>query len=296
MIYRAATVGTFDGVHLGHLAVIDALKRLAEQRSLVPMVVTFDRHPLETVAPERAPKRLMSPDEEAAALQALGVEVRVEEFTPQLMRQTAREWMEGVYRRMGVRALVMGYDNTFGCDGVDMSVEGYQMLGTELGIEVVEASVVAGVSSSSVRRVLDAGDVDKASEMLGRFYRLAGMVTSGRQLGRTIGFPTANLEVDPCRLVPANGVYACRAVLDNGTCRPAVVNIGVRPTVGEGLTPTVEAHLPGWDGNLYGRSVMLEFVGRLRGECRFGSLEELKGQIARDCQAAEKILFAIGRM
>ena len=109
---------------------------------------------------------------------------------------------------------------------------------------------------------------------------------AGNQLGRTIGFPTANLAVDSGRLVPANGVYACRAEMEDGSCNPAVVNIGVRPTVGEGLACTVEAHLPGWTGDLYGQTLKLDFAARLRDEMRFGSLEELRGQIERDCRAA----------
>ncbi len=283
---RIATVGTFDGVHLGHLAVTDALQRFAAERSLLPTVVTFDRHPLETVAPERAPKRLMSPADEVSALRSLGLDVIVERFTPDLMRLTARQWMEGVRDNLGVRALVMGYDNTFGCDGLDMSLADYRRLGYQLGMDVIEAPVVPGISSSAIRRVLTGGDVERGASMLGRPYRLEGTVEAGNQLGRTIGFPTANLAVDSGRFVPANGVYACRAEMEDGSCNPAVVNIGVRPTVGEGLACTVEAHLPGWTGDLYGQTLKLDFAARLRDEMRFGSLEELRGQIERDCRAA----------
>ena len=284
---RIATVGTFDGVHTGHLAVIGFLKTLAASRDLTPVVITFDRHPLETVAPARAPLRLMDPGVEAERLRSLGVEVRVEAFTPALMKLSAREWMERIRSGLGVEALVVGYDNTFGCDGVDMSVADYARLGAGMGIRVDEAPVVAGVSSSAIRKALLSGDAESAGRMLGRPYRLGGTVVKGRQLGRQLGFPTANVSVPSGRLVPARGVYAATALLDDGQEAPAVVNIGVCPTVAEGLAPTVEAHLIGVEADLYGRLLTLDFTARLRGERRFGSLSELKAQIASDVRDAE---------
>lgn len=287
---KAATVGTFDGVHAGHRAVIRALKETASTRGLSPLVITFDRHPLEVIAPHRAPKRLMIPDEEIRRLRLFGVEVATVPFTRELMSLTAREWMVRMHTEMEADALVVGYDNTFGCDGIDMSVADYKETGRATGIEVVAAPVVPGVSSSAVRRALLDGNVEKAAEMLGEPYALEGEVVGGQRLGRTIGFPTANVSPDPCRLVPANGVYAAEATLPDGGRVPAVVNIGVRPTVAVGLAPTVEAHLIGWQGDLYGQGIVLRFAGRLRGERRFPSLEALKAQIAADTEAAIKAL------
>lgn len=283
---KAATVGTFDGVHRGHIAVIEKLRQIGSEAGLTPTVITFDRHPLSVVAPERAPMRLMKPDKEAERLRSMGVHVEIVPFTPELMRLTASEWMRRMKREMNVDALVVGYDNTFGCDGVDMSVADYVRLGRNEGIAVTEAPVVSGISSSAIRRALTAGDVAKAGAMLGYRYALGGKVAHGRQLGRTIGFPTANLEPDASMLVPANGVYAAEATIPAGRRYPAVVNIGNRPTVGAGLDRTIEAHIIGYEGNLYDCPLRLEFLRRLRDERQFASFEALRGQIAADVEAA----------
>lgn len=285
---RVATVGTFDGVHRGHRAVLQTVKRIADAEGLRPAVITFDRHPLEVVAPERAPKRLMTPADEAATLASLGLEVEVIPFTRELMGLSAGEWMERMARDMGVRTLVVGYDNTFGRDGIDMSVADYIRLGRLHGIEVVKAPIVPGISSSAIRRAVGEGRVEKAAGMLGRPYSLEGTVEQGNRLGRTIGFPTANLRPEAGRLVPANGVYSADAILPGGERRRAVVNIGVRPTVGDNLRPTVEAHIIGWHGDLYGKELTLEFLRHLRDERRFDSLDSLKRQIEADTAEASR--------
>ena len=285
---RVATVGTFDGVHRGHRAVLQTVKRIADAEGLRPAVITFDRHPLEVVAPERAPKRLMTPADEAATLASLGLEVEVIPFTRELMGLSAGEWMERMARDMGVRTLVVGYDNTFGRDGIDMSVADYICLGRLHGIEVVKAPIVPAISSSAIRRAVGEGRVEKAAGMLGRPYSLEGTVEQGNRLGRTIGFPTANLRPEAGRLVPANGVYSADAILPGGERRRAVVNIGVRPTVGDNLRLTVEAHIIGWHGDLYGKELTLEFLRHLRDERRFDSLDSLKRQIEADTAEASR--------
>ena len=285
---RVATVGTFDGVHRGPRAVLQTVKRIADAEGLRPAVITFDRHPLEVVAPERAPKRLMTPADEAATLASLGLEVEVIPFTRELMGLSAGEWMERMARDMGVRTLVVGYDNTFGRDGIDMSVADYIRLGRLHGIEVVKAPIVPAISSSAIRRAVGEGRVEKAAGMLGRPYSLEGTVEQGNRLGRTIGFPTANLRPEAGRLVPANGVYSADAILPGGERRRAVVNIGVRPTVGDNLRPTVEAHIIGWHGDLYGKELTLEFLRHLRDERRFDSLDSLKRQIEADTAEASR--------
>ncbi len=287
---KIATVGTFDGVHRGHLVVIETMKRLGQQLGLSPLLITFDRHPLEVVAPHRVPPRIMNVDDENRFLQKLDIEVLVVPFTRQIMNLTAEEWMRKMKSDFGVRALVVGYDNTFGCDGIDLSVSDYQKIGQRLDIKVFEAPVLEGVSSSAIRRAVSEGKIDLATQMLGRPFRLEGKVESGRQLGRTLGFPTANINVNSKRLVPAHGVYACIATLPDGARIPAVVNIGVRPTVNDGLTPTVEAHLLDWSGNLYGCNLNIDFMSRLRAEQKFSSLDELQHQIAIDCLKARKVL------
>lgn len=286
---RAATVGTFDGVHRGHIAVIERLKDVAREAGLEPTVITFDRHPLSVIAPQRAPARLMTPPQEAEALRRRGVEVEVVPFTPELMRLTAAQWLQRMHSEMGIDSLVVGYDNTFGSDGVEMSVADYVRLGDEAGIRVVQAPIVDGVSSSAIRKALYEGDIAKANEMLGYRYRISGRVVFGRQLGRTIGFPTANIEPDANALIPADGVYAADAVTADGRRYRAVVNIGRRPTVGNDLARTIEAHLIGFEGDLYDQTVGLEMIKRLRGEQKFDDMQQLRQQIEADAAEALRL-------
>lgn len=286
---KAATVGTFDGVHRGHIAVIERLKDVAREAGLEPTVITFDRHPLSVIAPQRAPARLMTPPQEAEALRRRGVEVEVVPFTPELMRLTAAQWLQRMHSEMGIDSLVVGYDNTFGSDGVEMSVADYVRLGDEAGIRVVQAPIVDGVSSSAIRKALYEGDIAKANEMLGYRYRISGRVVFGRQLGRTIGFPTANIRPDANALIPADGVYAADAVTADGRRYRAVVNIGRRPTVGNDLARTIEAHLIGFEGDLYDQTVGLEMIKCLRGEQKFDDMQQLRQQIEADAAEALRL-------
>ena len=185
--------------------------------------------------------------------------------------------MDELRRRYDAVALVTGYDNKFGKDGHELSSEDYRMLGDRHGLTVLTARELPGVCSSAIRAVLQAGEVSRAAGMLGRNYILRGRVVEGRKLGRTIGFPTANVAVAPRMLLPGAGVYVAR--LDG---LKAVVNIGNNPTVSEGNPLTVEAHIPDFSGDLYGKNVELEFVDRIRPERKFGSLEELRAQIKDD--------------
>lgn len=280
--YRAATVGTFDGVHLGHRLVLDTLREEARRDGLEPMAITFDRHPLTLIAPERAPGFLSTVDEKRALLEAEGVEPVVMAFNEQMRRQTAYEWMRRLHERMGVRLLVVGYDNTFGSDGLSMSIADYESLGEVIGIRVVEAPVVPGISSSAVRKAVAAGDVERAAEMLGRPYRLEGIVRSGNRLGATIGFPTANIQPERGRQLPAEGVYAADATLPDGRRFRAAVNIGRRPTIGDLTAPLIEAHLIDFDGDLYGENLQLDLTARIRGEQKFDSVEDLRQQLEKD--------------
>lgn len=271
------TVGTFDGVHRGHCEVIRELKEYAALQGLCPVVVTFDRHPLEVVAPARAPKLLQRREDRDVELRRLGVEVEEVAFTPALSHLTAGEWMDELRRRYAAEALVTGYDNKFGKDGHDLTSEDYRVLGERHGLSVLTARELPGVCSSAIRAALQDGEVARAAGMLGRNYILRGRVVEGRKLGRTIGFPTANVAVDPRMQLPGAGVYVAR--LDG---RKAVVNIGTNPTVSEDNPLTVEAHIPDFEGDLYGKNVELEFVDRIRPERKFGSLEALRAQIAED--------------
>lgn len=290
-----AAVGTFDGVHRGHLAVIEKLKEVALEKGADPMVITFDSHPLATIAPERAPSAVTSTEKKCELLRGAGVIAFVMQFDEKMRSTTARDWMQRLRNEYGIVALVVGYDNTFGSDGVTLSIADYKHMGEELGVEVIEAPYVEGCSSSAIRKALVAGDIDHAAQMLGRYYSLSGTVVRGNQLGRTIGFPTANIMPIPGLTIPANGVYAAIAVLPDGSRRHAVVNIGVRPTVRRGDSRTIEAHIIDFDGDLYGHNISLIFRKRLRDEMKFNSIDSLRRQIEKDRDNANELLPEVAK-
>lgn len=291
------SVGTFDGLHLGHMTLLCDLSNQAAARGLEPLVVTFDRHPLETIAPDRAPGLIMDPRERDVVLKALVDNLVVVPFDESVRNLTVSEWMRRLRDDYGARAVMMGYDNSFGCDGRGMSPEEYRAKGAELGLEVLMARELPGYSSTEVRRALAAGDIEKAADVLGRAFPVKGTVVRGRGLGRTIGVPTANIAVSPRQLLPKPGVYAatvCDDFNDFDECK-AVVNIGVCPTVTDGGVTTVEAHLLGFRGDLYGRTLRLYFAKRLRDERKFGGIDELTSQIAKDIEEADAVLEECGR-
>lgn len=285
-----ATVGTFDGVHLGHRLVISKLKELAGVHGAHPVVFTFDRHPLSLIAPERAPKRLMTPDEEVEAIESAGCDVVMLSFDERLRQMTAEQWLTNLKEKYGVVAIVMGYDNNFGCDGRRMTADDYREVCGRLGIEMVIAPQLPGVSSTAVRGAIAEGRVKDAGEMLGYPVRLRGTVIHGDAIGRTIGRPTANLQIDSSMLLPHPGVYAAYAYIGGDPARhAAIVNIGTRPTVG-GDENRIEANLLDYEGDLYGKEMTLEFADRLRDEERFPDLASLQRQLDADERHARGIL------
>ena len=284
-IATAVTVGTFDGIHPGHREVLRTLKEYARRHGLHPLVVTFDRHPLEIVAPDRAPRLLQTRADRDRMLRQEGVEVEEVSFTRDICSLTAEDWMRVLRDRYGARAIVTGYDNTFGRDGRNMTTSDYHEAGCRLGLDIVEAPELPGVCSSCIRKAVAAGDVKEASRLLCHDYEVEGIVEEGRRLGRNLGFPTANLHPADRIQLPAPGVYAGR--LDG---KPAVINIGNNPTVGDGNPITVEAHVLDFAGDLYGKKVRASFTDRLRGEMKFDSLDALKKQIGEDIQEARRIL------
>lgn len=284
---KAVTIGTFDGVHRGHRLVLETLKREARKRGLQPVAISFDRHPLELVAPERAPGNLTSTRRKEELLRREGVETLILPFNEKLRGMRAYEWLDHIHRKYGVKLLIAGYDNTFGSDGIDLSIADYKAMGDAIGIEVMAAPEEEGVSSSAVRKAVKSGDINKAISLLGHRPELEGRVAPGFKVGHEIGFPTANLQVSPRAVMPAPGVYAALAFIEDATeGLPAMVNIGYRPTfkgtAKESRHLTVEAHIIGSDMELYGKNVRLEWVGRLRDERKFGSVEELIAQLQRD--------------
>lgn len=290
--YSVASIGFFDGVHRGHLCLIRQLQELAKQRGMKSMLVTFDRHPRTVVSPGHVPTLLTTLEEKERLLRQTGVdEIVVLPFTQELSRLTAREFMEQVlHKELNVRALVLGYDHAFGHGGGSMN--DYVRWGEETDIEVVRAHELEDVmvSSSKCRRSLEQGDVESAADMLGRYYTLGGEVVRGFHVGHELGFPTANLQPDEEKLVPAHGAYAVWTTLADGTRQGGMLNIGNRPTIGNGEETSVEVNLLDYEGDLYGQRLTVEFVGRLREERRFASRDELMQQLAQDAETAKQLL------
>lgn len=285
----AVALGVFDGVHLGHRAILGTAVTRARAAGLEALACTFDRHPMEILRPERAPRPITTPEERLALIGETGIEaVVVLPFTRELAGMEPEAFVKDVLLgRLRAREVVVGNDHRFG-QGARGDARLLESLSGRLGFQahVVAPLTVDGVtvSSSEIRAALQRGDVTAAARFLGRPYAIGGVVTSGAGRGRTLGFPTANVEPDRPLLL-ARGVYRGRMLLDARESQPAVVNVGVRPTFDE-TTLFVEAHLLDFTGDLYGRTVRLEFLERIRDEMRFPSVEHLKAQIARDIEAA----------
>ena len=296
-----ATVGTFDGIHRGHRAVLSEVVRRGRAAGRASVLVTFDPHPLEVVNPTAAPRLLTLPDEKRALVAALGIErVEVIAFTTELARLGPEDFVRDVLRaRFGMEELVLGYDHGFG-RGRSGDVELVRRLGREDGfaVEVVAAVTDSGqpISSSLIRTAVAHGDLASAARGLGRPYSLRGTVERGAGRGRTIGVPTINLtSPDPRKLLPPDGVYAVRVRLpgkgegEKEQACGGMMNQGARPTFGihaRGL----EIHLFDYDGDLYGATVTVEWVDRLRDTQTFPSRQALVDQIERDAVAARSIL------
>jgi riboflavin kinase / FMN adenylyltransferase len=288
------TVGTFDGVHRGHWAVLQEIGRRARATGRRAVLVTFHPHPLRIVRPELAPPLLTTPDEkkEILAESALDWAVFVH-FTPALSRLSPRAFVEEVLvKRIGVGELVIGYDHGFG-RGRSGDAETLREIGRDLGfgVDVVGPVELEGeaVSSTRIRTAVREGRLGEARAGLGRPYAFRGVVVRGDGRGRTLGFPTANLRVgSPDKLLPPPGVYAVRAVLPGGLV-PGALHLGPRPTF-QGSTPSVELHLLDFDGDLYGEVVRVDLVDRIREVRPFASPEALVAQLGRDVEAARRVL------
>jgi len=287
-------LGTFDGVHLGHRAILGTAVRHAREAGLQALACTFEQHPIEILQPARAPRSITTVEERLALIAETGVDgVVVLSFTPELAAVEPEAFVKEVLLgRLRAQQIVVGFNHRFG-RGARGDAGLLQELASRLGFQahVVPPLTVGGVpvSSSEVRTALQRGDVVAAARFLGRPYAIGGTVTSGAGRGRTLGFPTANLAPDGNLLIP-RGVYGCLAHVD-GVVHPTVVNIGVRPTFAE-TTLAIEAHLLDFTGDLYGRRMRLDFMLHLREEMRFPSVEDLKAQIARDVEAARVGLAA----
>ena len=287
--------GFFDGVHIGHRHVIQQLVEAAAVRGDESMVVTFWPHPRNVLQKEARTLRLLTTlTQKRELLLGLGVNrVEVLPFTKDFSHMTMREYLSLLIEKYGAKTILLGYDNRVGSDAVGADEVAAAAL--ELGLEVLRAEMVPSekgyaVSSTKIRSRLEEGDVEGASAMLGYDYSLYGVVVAGNRLGRTIGFPTANMQLyEPLKLIPGNGVYFVKVrTLDKeyfGMC-----NIGCRPTVGTGNTRTIETHIFDFDEDIYGLDMEVTFMSRIREEVRFCSLDELRVQLEKDRDACMKVV------
>jgi riboflavin kinase/FMN adenylyltransferase len=288
----AVTVGNFDGVHRGHAALMAALKDAARRVSGPAVAATFDPHPLTLLAPGRISAPLTTLADRTELLHAAGTDaVVVLRATPELLAIQARDFLANVLgEQFGVKAVVEGYNFRFGQKRAgDVKLLAEWCRSRRIDLTIVPPLLHGGepVSSGRVRAALSAGDVGGAADLLGRPYRLRGVVGTGARRGKSLGFPTANLE-RPETLVPGDGVYAARAVVE-GRVWPAAVNIGPNPTFRETVRK-VEAHLIGFEGDLYGRPIALEFIVHLRGLQKFAGPEALVEQLRQDVAEAKRLV------
>lgn len=296
------TSGTFDGVHLGHQQILRRLQEVAQQSGGSSVVITYWPHPrLVLDAPPSHPNPqdlhlLSTLEERIKRLEDFGIDyLLIIPFTQEFASWTSEEYIQNILiRTVGTSKLVIGYDHRFGknreggFDYLSQNADRYGLSVEEIPREDVDA---VGVSSTRIRRALESGDILTASRYLGYPYELTGSVVRGRQLGRTIGWPTANVQVEePLKLIPARGVYAVMATTAAGTHHEAMLNIGVRPTVGGDLAQTIEAHLLDFNGDLYDQQLTIQLVARLRDEQKFDGLDALKAQLKLDADDARRHL------
>lgn len=292
---QIATIGFFDGVHKGHRYLFKQLNEEAAARGLKPLIVTFEEHPRTVLQSDYIPKLLSTKEERKALLSAYGEVVMLRFST--IRDLTAEQFMIRLKEEYGVEVLLMGYDHRFGSDGL-RNPEDYCRVGAKQGIEVLRMEEYQDgtqhVSSTEIRTALEKGDVERAKELLGRPYALFGKVVHGKGLGRTIGFPTANIEQEePNKIIPMAGVYEVKVkgerLKDEGVNELAnerVSGLGVRGMCNIDSQGVIEVHLLGYKGNLYGQNLTIQFMQFIRKERQFHSLDELQQQIKADVDSS----------
>lgn len=283
-------IGTFDGIHLGHQALIRRTVEVARAEHLASVILTFDRHPAATLAPDRVPHSINTLRQNLAQIEALGPSACVIlEFNQELADCPAEQFFQKILiNHLHAKSMVVGHDFAFGHNRVGTG----EWLKQRINCEIIEAVSIHGlrVSSSEIRKAVVSADFDAAKQLLRRPFQLQGVVVQGQQLGRTLGYPTANLARFSDQIVPQNGIYATTAHTGYGSFT-AAASIGVRPTVG-GESRSIEAFLLDYPGDsLYGQTVSLDFHARLRDELKFDSIEELKAQMAIDVEQTRQMMI-----
>jgi riboflavin kinase/FMN adenylyltransferase len=293
--FPVVTSGTFDGVHVGHRKILQRVKERARQANGQSVVITYWPHPRLVLFPEDNDLKLLSTIEERVEqLRSFGIDyLLIIPFTKEFSRLSSRSFISDVLvKALHTKVLVIGYDHRFGKNR-EGSFEHLKARSAQYGFEVEEIPRQdvddVGVSSTKIRRAIESGDIPTANKYLGHTYSLTSTVVEGNQLGRTIGYPTANLAIPaPHKLIPAHGVYAVWVKLDKERF-PGMMNIGTRPTV-DGTHLTLEVNILNFNRDIYGHTVTVEFVEQLRQEQKFDGLEALKAQLAKDRQATERVL------
>lgn len=290
-----ATVGFFDGVHVGHRYLIEQLKDSAKKSGLASAIITFRNHPRIVLDKTYTPLLLNSLDEKIYQLSGTGIDYCfVMDFTKEISKINSRNFIEeNLHKILHVRKLFVGYDNRFGKDD-DGDFRKYETYGKECGMDIIlgqqykESNI--HISSTNIRNMLNRGRVKEASELLGYNYSLKGIVVKGDQIGRTIGFPTTNLEpYEKNKIVPVEGVYSSR-VLRKGQAYPAMTYIGKRPTVSSEGELRIESNIFNFDKDIYGEEIIVVFLDFIRNDEHFLSLEELKKQLSKDREDCKKLL------
>ncbi len=290
-------IGAFDGIHIGHRAIIQTAVTLASKRGCPAVVFTFDRHPAELLRPEAAPAYISTPQQRISLVQELNADyLVVAHFDEALSQLSPEQFVHHILiDRLGAQQVVVGHDFRFG-RGRAGDAAGLKLLGQQNGFDVLALEpVMVGdlpASSTRIREYILAGNVPAAEEILGHLFVLTGTVVQGKQVGRTLGFPTANLACSYRQVVPANGIYAVQVELPElGLQLSGACSIGVRPTVEDGRTErTVETFLFDFDADIYGQALNLRFVEYLRPELKFSNLDALVTQMQSDCERAKDIL------
>ena len=278
-------LGTFDGLHRGHLDVIGTAKQEAEHTGAKLAVFTFSNHPLEWINPAHVPVALVTPAVKLQLLENLGVDVLIDIPFNQLVADLLPQQFLERLRALNYSCLVVGENFTYGQRGVG-NVYTLAASAQALGFKLIVRKLVSNngtiISSTEIRRLITAGEVQQAAKMLGRSYSISGIVAHGNERGRLLGYPTANLElVDAHVAIPLGGVYAVRAYVD-GCVYGGMANIGKNPTFGDVEKPRLETNIFGFSGDIYGKTLTIEFVQRIRGEVKFAGIDALKEQLAQD--------------
>ena len=297
-IELVATIGFFDGVHLGHRFLIEEMLSVARSRKLPAAVITFPEHPRAVLHADYQPKLLNSFEEKLMHLESTGVDYCIVlDFTPELSQLSAKEFIQEILcKRIHVNTLLIGYDHRFGRNRAD-GFEQYVEYGKSCGMDVIQASPYSPgmehVSSSEVRKQLDHCRVDKAAALLGYPYMIKGSIVSGYKIGRTIGFPTANIRVDePFKVLPGIGIYAVWVNL-NGVRYKGMLYIGCRPTIDNNLDMALEVNILNFSGDIYNAQLEVIFVRFMREDIKFESLEALRAQLEIDREEVDVLLSGL---